>query len=466
MPRASINCKDILRLRENRMSQDSIASAIHASKKSVSNVLKSAKALSIGYADVKDMTDEDIHALLFPEQEEAKQQHCYPDLIRLHESLAYPGTTLMDEWHTFGNACIRKGRGAVGYSTFCNAYNAYIAKEALPSHAVYKYGDMLLCTWVGGAFPVPDTKLDAYIFLGVLPASGRVYTEVTDAKDEDTFIRCIVHMFSNMDGTTRTIGIAHAREPGARRMGIQDVLVSDRTLGLRRHYGINVSPLPQNSVIDALSGSLAKDLSFSGSVSLQAVITRSEKWMSAINTSNGEQFDKEKSFLIELSVPDYDVTTKHKKELTVLKNSHVKYQNNYYSVPYQFRGKAVRLQYTDKLVEILSEDCLIAVHDRLPPFSSHKYVTDGSHMPPPSKRPAMDKERMLTLSATMGPDVKAVADRMFRRVDYEEQAYNSVQSLLHLGKQFGPSKLNEACRKALDLRNSASYKYISELLKS
>ena len=149
-----------------------------------------------------------------------------------------------------------------------------------------------------------------------------------------------------------------------------------------------------------------------------------------------------------------------------MKNSHVKYQNNYYSVPYQFRGKAVRLQYTDKLVEILSEDCLIAVHDRLPPFSSHKYVTDGSHMPPPSKRPAMDKERMLTLSATMGPDVKAVADRMFRRVDYEEQAYNSVQSLLHLGKQFGPSKLNEACRKALDLWNSASYKYISELLKS
>lgn len=466
MPRENINCKEILRLHGKRMSQDAIASVVHASKKSVSNVLKSAKNLSLGYDDVRDMTDGDVHALLFPEQEKAKLSHCYPELKSLHEALAVPGTTLKDEWHRFGAACAREGRGAVGYAAFCNAYNAYIRERGIPSHASYKYGETLLCTWAVCGLPIRGTKMTAYVFLGVLPAGGCVYTEVTDLKDEDTFIRCIIHMLESLGGSVRAIGIMHVREPGARRLNPQEVVVSERTMGLRRHYGTDVRPVPPDGYMDSLSRSLTEAVGAVDGMAIQTVVMRVERWTSTINRREPEAGYRERGYLTELPEMAYDVATVHKKGLTVQNNSHVKYRGNYYSVPHELRGKTVTLQYTDKLVELLSGDVIVAVHDRFPPFCTHSYATDGGHMPPPDKRPYMDRKRMLSIASRMGTDVRAVADGMFGRVEYEEQAYNTVQSLLQLGKQFGPTGLNDACRAALKTRKVPGYKYISELLRN
>ena len=87
-------------------------------------------------------------------------------------------------------------------------------------------------------------------------------------------------------------------------------------------------------------------------------------------------------------------------------------------------------------------------------------------MPPKNQRAAFNKERYLRQAATLGPAVKEVVDRMFRRVQYEEQAYNTVQSLLHLRREAGPGRLQQACADALVTRRSPGYKYISEMLKN
>lgn len=276
-------------------------------------------------------------------------------------------------------------------------------------------------------------------------------------------------MLGHIGGGVRTIGVMHAREPGARRINAREVVVSGRTMGLGRHYGTDVRPVPPDGYVDSLARSLTEAVDSVDPVegiALQAVMMRVERWTGSLNRQAQGSVDKEKGYLTELPGMAYDVTTVHKKELTVQNNSHVKYRGNYYSVPYTLRGKTVTLQYTDKLVELLSDGVIVAVHDRFPPFCAHGYATDGGHMPPPEKRPYMDMKRMLSMAAVMGPDVRAVTDGMFGRVEYEEQAYNTVQSLLQLGKQFGPAGLNDACRTALRTRKAPGYKYISELLKN
>ena len=105
MPREKINCKDILRLHDANFSQDIIAAVIHASKKSVSNVIKRARELGVRYQDVCNDTNDNIHEKLFPEQYRTEKPG-YPDMEALHRNIAVPGKTLSSEYEIFCGKCV------------------------------------------------------------------------------------------------------------------------------------------------------------------------------------------------------------------------------------------------------------------------------------------------------------------------------------------------------------------------
>lgn len=461
MPREKINCKDILRLHDANFSQDRITAVIHASKKSVSNVIKRARDSGIRYQDICNDTNDSIHEKLFPEQYRTEKP-CYPDMEALHRNIAVPGKTLSSEYDIFCGKCVNP----VGYSTMCLAYDAYLRENALPSHVVYKYGAVIQCSWLPQGLEILDMTSQAFAFIGVLPASGHVFVELTEAKDEDTFIRCVGHMLFSVEGAARCIEVLHARQKGSKRLKTGEFTVGNNILGLGSYYGVSVRFDAQGDYLDNLSGRLANLLGNTGNpLSLQEIIKRVSCWSSAWNKTSASAFMEEKEYLITLPAAAYDVVSKHNTPLTVQKNSHVKYHGNYYSAPYELRGKKVRIQYTDTMIELLLGDVVVAVHDRFASFATHQYATDGEHMPPLNRQPFANKRRMLAWSRAMGPYVGEVAEKMFARVQYEEQAYNSVHSLLQLGRTYTRDRLNDVCGKALAEKKNPGYKYISDMIK-
>ena len=206
----------------------------------------------------------------------------------------------------------------------CLAYDAYLRENTLPSHVVYKYGAVMQCSWLPQCLQVQDITSPAFAFIGILPASGHVFVELTEAKDEDTFIRCVGHMLFSVGGVARRIEVIHVRHKGPKRLKAGELAVGDKILGLGPHYGVSVRFEAQGEYLDNLSGRLANLLEENGKpLPLQEAMRRVNYWISSWNKSSASAFMEEQEYLIRLPATAYDVVSKHNTPLTVQKNSHV-----------------------------------------------------------------------------------------------------------------------------------------------
>jgi hypothetical protein len=97
------------------------------------------------------------------------------------------------------------------------------------------------------------------------------------------------------------------------------------------------------------------------------------------NYSRRQQFEEmEKKTLQPLPQNRYEL--RRSLHATAMKNGHIclSVDKHYYSVPFAYIGKKVRILYSKSLVEIFYKYELIATHDRV--RSAHNYTTDAMHM--------------------------------------------------------------------------------------
>ena len=147
-----------------------------------------------------------------------------------------------------------------------------------------------------------------------------------------------------------------------------------------------------------------------------------------------------------------------------MKNNHVSLSvdKHYYSVPYQYIGKKVKLFYNQDDVEIYYQYEKIATHKRdMRPFryttlsehlaSSHKYIIDWT------------PERFIERAEKIGASTQAYIHMILEKPQHAEQAYRSCQGILNLAKRVGNERLNNACARA-DYFGEYSYKTVQTIL--
>lgn len=83
--------------------------------------------------------------------------------------------------------------------------------------------------------------------------------------------------------------------------------------------------------------------------------------------------------------------------------------------------------------------------------SHHRFVSDWS------------PERFIKWAQEMGDDVKAVIEHVLARRRHPEQAFKSCMGILALEKKYSRSRLNKACRLAMEFEYY-SYKGIKRIL--
>ena len=157
---------------------------------------------------------------------------------------------------------------------------------------------------------------------------------------------------------------------------------------------------------------------------------------------------------------------KYQSFATVMQNGHVFLSQDkaYYSVPYQYLRKKVKLLYTKSSVEIYYKYNRIATHIRN--YKPYVYTTNADHLASTHQFVTdMDASRFLDWANKIDPCVGELILRVLDSKNHPEQAYKACLGILSFEKKTGKERLINACKRALDY-HIYSYKAIQNILEN
>ena len=137
---------------------------------------------------------------------------------------------------------------------------------------------------------------------------------------------------------------------------------------------------------------------------------------------------------------------------TVQRNYHIQLMEDhlYYSVPYSYVGKKVKVLYDSTAVEVYYDHARIALHIRK--STSKAYTTLAEHMPPNHLHmhqvKGWTKEEFLAKAARIGEYTSRAVEHMLGNSIYMEQNYKACMGMLMLEKKYTKQRLEAACRRA------------------
>lgn len=241
-----INVKLILELNSGGMSQDMIARTRHMSRSSVSTVVNIAKTKDISFVDIREMNDDVIYRMFFPEKLQTEQMYQLPDYENIHKELKRVGATLKLLWQEYKDDCHRNAAIPVGYTKFCDDYGRYTSMNEITNHLEHRPGERCEVDWSGKTMKI-DSRYSGkatpvYLFVSCLTYSRFAYVEPTLDMKMDTWMRCHVRMYESFGGVPiRTICdnlktgvVKHPREG--------EVVLTDAYEALGTHYITAIMP--------------------------------------------------------------------------------------------------------------------------------------------------------------------------------------------------------------------------------
>jgi transposase len=183
------------------------------------------------------------------------------------------------------------------------------------------------------------------------------------------------------------------------------------------------------------------------------------------NYSRRLQFEEvEKETLSPLPALRYEFKKQH--QATVMKNGHVclGVDKHYYSVPYRFIGKKVKILYSRSNMEVYYHYERIAMHKRIK--SPYSYTTDKDHLATTHRfMTEWTPDRFLEWASSIHEDVRLYILKILDRKQHPEQAYRSCVGILSFAKKAGNERLASACRRALGY-GLYNYKTIQQILEN
>ena len=167
-----------------------------------------------------------------------------------------------------------------------------------------------------------------------------------------------------------------------------------------------------------------------------------------------------------LPLPNMRYEFKKQLHATVDKNGHValSLDRHYYSVPYRFIGKKVKLMFTNYNVEVFYNYERVAIHKRVQ--SPFKYTTDKEHLPPAHRFVAeLEPDKLLTIAADIHRDVRLYITKILAQKQHPDHLNKVCLGILNLSKKYGNERLVKACQRSVGF-GIYNYRIIKKILES
>jgi transposase len=136
---------------------------------------------------------------------------------------------------------------------------------------------------------------------------------------------------------------------------------------------------------------------------------------------------------------------------------HVEFEGHYYSVPHALVRQEVELRITRGTIEILARGRRVSSHPRS--YRRGYYSTIADHMPASHRAHAeWSPGKLMNWAASVGPATGELVKRLLLEKQHPEQGYRSCLGLMRLTRNFGRSRMEAACTRALAI---GTYRYRS-----
>lgn len=472
--------RDILRLRESKLSLRAIGRALRISHPVVMQYARDAEDAGLSYTDIEHISDTELLEKLQGSKAADKRytkalswfEYCSRELKRR-------GVTIQLVWNEY------RARQVDGYSysQFCYHFQVWREAESVTMHVEHKAGDKLFVDFAGERFELTDprtgTRRAVESFVAVLGSSELCYMEATESQKKEDWIAANEGALHYLGGVPGAI-VPDALKSAVHKNDRYEPDINPEFADFARHYGTVILPARSRKARDKALVENAVRLMYMrvyaplrnrafGSLeelneAIRELVDRhNDMQFQRLSVTRRELFEQvERAALKPLPPTRYE----HKRflSLKVQFNYHIELREDRhsYSVPWRYTGKRVRVLYTERMVEIYHDNIRIAAHrrDRTP----GGYTTEREHMPERHRLYGeWSPQRILLWATQTGPSVRELVAEVFAHREHPEQAFKSCLGVLNLQKKYGPERLNGACRRALEY-GYYSYRGVKEIL--
>jgi len=471
----------IIRLYTEGVSKRTISEKSGCSRNTVKKYIRQFIALGMTFDELNKLSNTSLEELFKsePPSPGKKLETLKSYFPEMEKALKKKGITRELLWNKY----ISENPDGYRLSQFKEHYNRWRKQSGGVMHIEHKAGDKMYVDYAGDRLEIVDMDTgelrQVEVFVAVLGASQLTYVDASFSQKKEDFIQSCenaLHYFGGVPQAIITDNLKSAVIKSDRYEPTLNEAFRDFTL----HYGLSALPAgPYKPRHKALAEGMVKiiyrviypvirqnkytsleDLNRDLLIELDRL---NNKLMQGRPYSRRMLFEETEREALQ-PLPAHCFEIRHKKVATVMKNNHVclSVDKHYYSVPYEYIGKKVKLFYNQVDLEIYYQYEKIASHKRdHRPFryttvsehlaSSHQYITDWT------------PESFIERAGKVGMDTRVYIQKVLEKPQHEEQAYRSCQGILSLAKRVGNERLNNACARA-DYFGEYSYKTVKTII--
>src|SRR6201996_4181943 len=476
--------RKILKLYSQQRSIMAISAQADASRNTVKKYLAAFKKTGFTFDEVNALNDRELEELFGKAREtppSARMQsmlRCFP---HVDKELKRTGVTRYMLWEAY----LKEFPNGYQYSQFCFYYTQWKARVNPTMHMDHKAGDKLYVDFAGEKLSITDKDtgeiIPMEVFVAILGASQLTYAEAVMSQQKEDFIAACENTLHYIGGVPAAI-VPDNLKAAVTKSSRYEPTLNETFEDFADHYGATILPARAYRTRDKalvegavkilytkihapLSKEVFHSLADLNKAIMEALEVHNSQLLKGRNYSRRLQFEEiEKHTLAPLPVQRYQF--KKQFHARVIKNGHVNLgpDKHYYSVPYRFIGRRVKLLYSRNTVEIYSNYERIAIHKRNK--NPYGYTTDKDHMAT-THRFVTDwtPDKFLDWAASIHEDVRLFILQILERKQHPEQAYKSCLGVLNFAKKAGNERLTMACQRALSY-GVYNYKTIQSILEN
>jgi transposase len=472
----------LLQLYSQGKSKLFISQYLELSRNTVDKYTLQYRLLDLSLEEIDKLTDTDLDKLFFvqiPEDLSPKLKVLYSFFPYMEKELKKTGVTRQLIWEEY----ISKYPDGIKKTQFSEHYNRWCKKVNPVMHINHKAGDKMYVDYAGKTLQIVDKESgevqQVQFFVAILGSSQYTYAEATMSQSKEDFITSVQNALYFYGGVPAAI-VPDNLKSAVTKSNKYEPTLNETFYDFAEHYTTTILPArsykPRDKalvegavkILYTRVYSVLRDKTFFSLKELNVAIrealeVHNATQLSGRSYSRHDLFnDVEKQTLSALPLNRYEL--KQQSFATVMLNGHVYLgeDKHYYSVPFNFIRRKVKLLYSAGQVEVYYKYNRIAVHQRVKrPFSyttiadhlasTHKFVTEWT------------PERFINWAESIDDVVREFIILILDKKQHPEQAYKSCMGVLSLVKKVGEERLINACKRALEY-NIHNHKIIQNIL--
>ena len=357
------------------------------------------------------------------------------------------------------------------YSRYCYHFNIFLKHADVSMHLEDTAGDMIMIDFAGKKLRYIHRDggevINVEVFVAILPYSGLIFCKAVPTQRTADFVSCINAMLKFYEAVPKTI-LCDNLKTAVKRPNKYEPVFTEVCNQLGEHYQTTFSATRPYSPRDKALVEGAVKIIYSNiyaplrnndffsleelqhAMQVQLVMLNNKPYRNTVYSRLYFYEQYERNTL--KSLPAEVFTHKKIAIVTVQRNYHIQLTEDhlYYSVPYSYVGKKVKVLYDNSTVEVYYEYARIALHFRK--STNKAYTTIAEHMPPNhlhmNQIKGWAKEGLLLQAARVGQYTRHAAEHMLDNSIYMEQDYKACFGMLMLEKKYTAGRPEAACQRA------------------